>query len=577
MSNQSETDETIERIVTKIAEFITEGLASRAAKRLTALLHEHEAAGGTANPEFATVRAQVEHEIAESLSHHAVRDLHTKIVQAQQLIDRQLGEVPTEPPPAGIWVVHNELAHANVILVGVAEQLNELATKSKPEVQPENQPEVAGGGEIVPSPQPATLDAERLQRAADEGAALEDKHEALDLIGPATAPAESVWRPCRKRPVVEHVRDAVVDGKVFTRKGLAPPMRPDDLVLRGVNGELAIIGRDLFSRTYDLLDDTTPPASNDPSKEVNHAGAQPIEPTRTVGKSPDTSTSQAVQDGSPGVAHAALRVALEQVRSKLQLMHRALPRYPTLGSMGGGSIRESELQERWEREVGPFRSVFLQLQDAVETGLQIAERALAVDPQCEPRCARCGEPVEPNRRCYAIPHCYACLPPPPELPTVQDGPNPLACPQCGAAPFIGSCRSCGFNPVRDAEDERRKSAFTASIPIRTTTIGSTQVQSPTRNSEWSPFSMCATPKNWGAYGGEGEGWYCAVGVVDGFDPLPNLSATGEGDSMDDAELDALRKLLPLLVAYAPTTAAHHRTQLRAIESAARRLRAAVPQ
>ena len=30
----------------------------------------------------------------------------------------------------------------------------------------------------------------------------------------------------------------------------------------------------------------------------------------------------------------------------------------------------------------------------------------------------CGKVVEPERYCYAIPTCYACLPPPPPIPVV---------------------------------------------------------------------------------------------------------------------------------------------------------------
>jgi hypothetical protein len=33
-----------------------------------------------------------------------------------------------------------------------------------------------------------------------------------------------------------------------------------------------------------------------------------------------------------------------------------------------------------------------------------------------PRCARCTGPVEDQRRCYANPVCYRCLPPPQPLP-----------------------------------------------------------------------------------------------------------------------------------------------------------------
>ncbi len=33
-------------------------------------------------------------------------------------------------------------------------------------------------------------------------------------------------------------------------------------------------------------------------------------------------------------------------------------------------------------------------------------------------CRRCGKTVEPQRECYAIPTCFACLPPPPPLPVL---------------------------------------------------------------------------------------------------------------------------------------------------------------
>jgi len=34
-------------------------------------------------------------------------------------------------------------------------------------------------------------------------------------------------------------------------------------------------------------------------------------------------------------------------------------------------------------------------------------------------CVQCGKPVEKERHCYALPTCYACLPPPPPLPIVS--------------------------------------------------------------------------------------------------------------------------------------------------------------
>lgn len=66
------------------------------------------------------------------------------------------------------------------------------------------------------------------------------------------------WKPCRKKPLVVHVREATGDERagrgVFTREGLTLA-RPDDLVMRGVEGELYPIGRDLFERTYDMVVD----------------------------------------------------------------------------------------------------------------------------------------------------------------------------------------------------------------------------------------------------------------------------------------------------------------------------------
>lgn len=38
-----------------------------------------------------------------------------------------------------------------------------------------------------------------------------------------------------------------------------------------------------------------------------------------------------------------------------------------------------------------------------------------------PLCRQCGKRVEPLRACYAVPVCYDCLPPPPELETIDTG------------------------------------------------------------------------------------------------------------------------------------------------------------
>lgn len=45
------------------------------------------------------------------------------------------------------------------------------------------------------------------------------------------------------------------------------------------------------------------------------------------------------------------------------------------------------------------------------------QRKLFPDP---PLCHICGKPAEEQRRCWANPTCYACLPPPPPLPIVGE-------------------------------------------------------------------------------------------------------------------------------------------------------------
>ena len=47
--------------------------------------------------------------------------------------------------------------------------------------------------------------------------------------------------------------------------------------------------------------------------------------------------------------------------------------------------------------------------------LPAARLALLVD-LARTICRKCGRTVEPERECYAIPTCFACLPPPPPLP-----------------------------------------------------------------------------------------------------------------------------------------------------------------
>lgn len=61
------------------------------------------------------------------------------------------------------------------------------------------------------------------------------------------------WKPCRKKPVqVEYREQEPGESFVSTREGITP-LKPDDLIIRGVNGEVYPIGRDIFNQTYEVV------------------------------------------------------------------------------------------------------------------------------------------------------------------------------------------------------------------------------------------------------------------------------------------------------------------------------------
>ena len=60
------------------------------------------------------------------------------------------------------------------------------------------------------------------------------------------------WTPCMKLPVVVHIRkQRPGESHVSTREGITP-VKPDDLIMRGVSGEEYPIGRVIFEQTYSL-------------------------------------------------------------------------------------------------------------------------------------------------------------------------------------------------------------------------------------------------------------------------------------------------------------------------------------
>jgi hypothetical protein len=80
----------------------------------------------------------------------------------------------------------------------------------------------------------------------------------LDRARAALAQSEPVaptvigpeWQPCVKLPITVHVREQRPgETHSSTREGITP-LRPDDLIMRGVRGEEYPIGRELFNQTY---------------------------------------------------------------------------------------------------------------------------------------------------------------------------------------------------------------------------------------------------------------------------------------------------------------------------------------
>jgi hypothetical protein len=67
------------------------------------------------------------------------------------------------------------------------------------------------------------------------------------------------WKPCVKLPITVHVREQRPgETHVSSREGITP-LRSDDLIMRGVQGEEYPIGRELFEQTYKLGAQPTPP------------------------------------------------------------------------------------------------------------------------------------------------------------------------------------------------------------------------------------------------------------------------------------------------------------------------------
>lgn len=68
------------------------------------------------------------------------------------------------------------------------------------------------------------------------------------------------WTPCIKKPLIVHFREVKGTEEIFTlenREGDSLIANAnEDYIMRGVDGELYPIKRELFHRTYDIVKDT---------------------------------------------------------------------------------------------------------------------------------------------------------------------------------------------------------------------------------------------------------------------------------------------------------------------------------
>ncbi len=63
------------------------------------------------------------------------------------------------------------------------------------------------------------------------------------------------WRKCRKKPVVVEFREVLGQWEVInTKEGVLTAFRDTDYIIRGVNGEHYPIKKEIFYKTYDVIE-----------------------------------------------------------------------------------------------------------------------------------------------------------------------------------------------------------------------------------------------------------------------------------------------------------------------------------
>ena len=119
--------------------------------------------------------------------------------------------------------------------------------------------------DLGPLPEPKRTGRGWQEYTAEDMRAERQRAYALGRAAAQGEPVASIgteWQPCVKLPITVHVREQRPgESHVSTREGITP-VKPDDLIMRGVAGEEYPIGRDLFKRTYRM--GAAPPAAPAP-------------------------------------------------------------------------------------------------------------------------------------------------------------------------------------------------------------------------------------------------------------------------------------------------------------------------
>ena len=67
------------------------------------------------------------------------------------------------------------------------------------------------------------------------------------------------WKKCRKKPIVVEFREVQGEKETIkTREGTLTAHRYKDFVIRGLRGEIYPIGKDIFHKSYDVLEEAEP-------------------------------------------------------------------------------------------------------------------------------------------------------------------------------------------------------------------------------------------------------------------------------------------------------------------------------